>query len=352
MAKLSQPRKRRTTRAIEDLPNLFDSVEIDMTRRDIAGDVLERAARERHVSENADDQALEINTEALRRPDTIRFLSFGSGSSGNCSYIGTKHGGILIDAGVDNKKVEQDLKNNGIDMASIVGIILTHDHSDHVRYAYSLLRSNKHLRLFCTPRTLNGILRRHSISRRIKDYHKAIYKEIPFEAGGLSITAFDTSHDGTDNMGFFIERANQHFVIVTDTGYITERADHYLRRANYAVIESDYDSEMLRANPSYPEYLKARIAGPSGHMDNADTASYLANILSDTQNQTQLSHIFLCHLSELNNTPEIALNTIRSALEGIGLSVGDATDCAVGHSCDIRLAALPRFDASPLYVLR
>lgn len=352
MAKLTQPRKRRTTRPIEDLPNLFDSVEIDMTRPDIAGNVLERAERQRHVSESANDQALEINSEALKRPEAIRFLSFGSGSSGNCCYIGTSRGGILIDAGVDNKKVEKDLKDNGIDMATIAGIILTHDHSDHVRFAYSLLRANKHLRLFCTPRALNGLLRRHSISRRIKDYHKAIYKEIPFEAGGLTITAFETSHDGSDNMGFSIERDNHKFVIVTDTGYITERADFYLRRARYAVIETDYDLNMLHANPTYPEYLKARIAGPSGHMDNADTASYLANILSDTENPTPLRHIFLCHLSELNNTPEIAMRAVRKALEEIGLNVGDATGSPVAISSDIQLAVLPRFAPSPLYIFR
>lgn len=349
MAKLSQPRKRRTTRSIEGLPNLFDSVEIDMTRSDIAGDVLENTSR--HVSNHADDQALEINSESLRRPDALRFLSFGSGSSGNCSYIGTSRGGVLIDAGVDNKKVEKDLKDNGIDIKTIAGIVLTHDHSDHVRYAYALLRSNKHLRLFCTMRVLNGILRRHSISRRIKDYHKAIYKETPFEVAGLSITAFDTSHDGSDNMGFFIERGTHHFSIVTDTGYITERADHYLRRSNYAVIETDYDKDMLRANSKYPEYLKARIAGLSGHMDNADTASYLSNILSDTQNNRTLTHIFLCHLSELNNTPETALRVVREALERAGLTVGNPTDSVVARSADIRVAVLPRFTASPLYIL-
>ncbi|MDE6805550.1 MAG: MBL fold metallo-hydrolase, partial [Muribaculaceae bacterium] len=101
----------------------------------------------------------------------INYMSFGSGSSGNCSYVGTRHGGFLIDAGVKAEDVMMTLKANGVRMENVKGILLTHDHSDHVKYAYTLLRANKHMRLFCTNRVLNGVLRRHGISKRIKDYH-------------------------------------------------------------------------------------------------------------------------------------------------------------------------------------
>ena len=343
------PRKRRTTRQIEDLPNLFDSIEIDMTRRDIAGDVI--AEHSRHESEAAASQTVDIAPEALRRPEALRFISLGSGSSGNCAYIGTAKQGLLIDAGVDNKNVEKTLRDNGIDIATIAGILLTHDHSDHVRFAFSLLRTNRHMQLFCTPRTLNGLLRRHSISRRINDFHKPIYKEFPFEVAGFTVTAFETSHDGSDNVGFAIDRGDHHFVVTTDTGYITERADHYMRLANYLMLESNYDAGMLRRG-RYPEYLKARIMSQRGHMDNADSAAYVAGLLTAAGAGKVLTHIFLCHLSDDNNTPDTALTAMRTAIEGCGHTVGDASGSPTALACSVQLTALPRYDASPLYVFR
>lgn len=342
-------RKRRLTRQMEDLPGLFDSIEIDMTRGDIAGDVL--AAHSRPGTSSAPDNSLELDPATLHRPEELRFISFGSGSSGNCAYIGTARQGLLIDAGVDSKTVESRLRDNGIDISTIAGILLTHDHSDHVRYAYPLLRAHKHLQLFCTPRTINGLLRRHSVSRRIQDYHKPIYKEFPFPVAGFTVTAFETSHDGSDNMGFAIDRGTCHFVVATDTGHITERADHYIRLSTHLMLETNYDLEMLRKG-RYPEYLKARIEGPRGHMDNAESARYVASLVSEGGRKGALTHIFLCHLSDDNNRPEIALATVRNALRDAGLNVGDASGSVTARSADIQLTALPRYDASPLFVFR
>jgi phosphoribosyl 1,2-cyclic phosphodiesterase len=344
MAKIPTSRKRRANRPLEELPGLFDSLEIDMTRPDIAGKII--AQQENHISAAAANKSVELNPAQHKRPDTIRYISFGSGSSGNCAYIGNDKGGLLIDAGVDNKHVEDVLLHNAVDMSTISGILLTHDHNDHVRYAYALLRKNKHMLLFCTPRCLNGLLRRHNISRRIKDYHKPIYKEIPFETAGFTVTAFETSHDGTDNVGFAIDHADHHFVVATDMGTITERADHYMQLANYLMLESNYDLKMLM-NGRYPEHLKARIIAEHGHLDNVDAAEYVKRIVTPN-----LKHLFLCHLSNDNNTPEIAIDTMRRALESAGKIVGDASGSAEALAADIQLTALPRYESSPLFVLR
>lgn len=293
----------------------------------------------------ADDDNL-AHLATLPAIKTMKFISFGSGSSGNCSYLGSEHGGILIDAGVDPSYVVTTLRNNGIDMRDVGGIILTHDHGDHVRYAYSLLRANRHLRLYCTPKTLNGILRRHNISRRIKDYHQPIFKEFPFHLGPFSITPFEVSHDGTDNVGFFIEGSNQTMAIATDMGYVTPRADFYLRQANHMMIEANYDMKML-LNGTYPEYLKARIMGRSGHMDNVATARYLAEIYNPA-----LRSIFLCHLSHDNNNPEIALQTITSALTEAGVNVTPLTGAHLDDDSTVQLSALPRFEATAAIILR
>lgn len=276
----------------------------------------------------------------------INYMSFGSGSSGNCCYIGTKHGGFLIDAGVKADDVVIALKANGVKMENVRGILLTHDHADHVKYAYTLLRANKHMRLFCTNRVLNGLLRRHGISRRIKDYHVPIFKEIPFKIAETEITAFDVPHDGTDNMGFSINYDNRNFVIATDLGAVTERAYHYMSRANYLVIEANYDLQMLVYGP-YPEYLKSRIKTDHGHLDNNDTAAFLKEIWSP-----DLKYVFLCHLSKDNNTPAKALKAVREALESKGVKIGEGEETLSDRQADLQLKALPRFDHTRWYVFR
>ncbi len=289
---------------------------------------------------------------AQRRPAdnpatrVINYMSFGSGSSGNCCYVGTKHGGFLIDAGVRADEVQIALQANGVKMENVKGILLTHDHSDHVKYAYTILRANKHMRLFCTNRVLNGLLRRHGISKRIKDYHVPIFKEIPFKLAETEITAFDVPHDGTDNMGFSINYDNRNFVIATDLGAVTERAHHYMSRANYLVIEANYDLHMLTYGP-YPEYLKSRIRTDHGHLDNSDTAAFLKEIWSP-----DLKYVFLCHLSKDNNTPSKALKAVREALESRGVKIGDGEETILDRQADVQLKALPRFDPTRWYVFR
>ncbi len=300
----------------------------------------------------------ETDPEPIQLPDNIepltstrpvaalRFISFGSGSSGNCSYLGNDRFGILIDAGVDPTKVYDELERNSIDIRTIGGIILTHDHGDHVRYAYTIVRRNRHIRIYCTPATINGMLRRHNISRRIKDYHQPIFKEFPFHLSDFVITPFEVSHDGSDNVGFFISAGQHKFVVATDMGVVTERADFYIRQANHLMIEANYDLNML-LNGRYPEYLKARIMAAKGHMDNEATASYLKEIYTPS-----LRNVFLCHLSHDNNTPDIALAAIHRALRSLDIETGDGSGSIESRNAPIQISALPRFESTGVIVLR
>lgn len=295
---------------------------------------------------DSDDGGLKAMPEEIFvRPERMRFMSFGSGSSGNCAYIGTPDCGLLIDAGVNNNYVMEQLAANSIDVHTIQGILLTHDHSDHVRFAYAILRYNRHMRLYATPKAFNGLLRRHNMSRRIADYHSPIYKEFPFSIGPMTITAFETSHDGSDNAGFCIEGPGATFVVATDTGTITARADHYIRKAHYLMIESDYDANMLRTG-SYPAHLKARIASTSGHLDNADTGRYLAAVAP----AGLLRRVFLCHLSLHNNTPQIALSTVRGILEEAKVQVSYDAEPAPTDT-RLHVGVLPREKSSRLVLL-
>ncbi len=292
---------------------------------------------------------LKEHTEEQKRPISsgiFKFMSLGSGSSGNCSYIGNERGGILVDAGVKPDYVEDQLRASGISMAEVKGILLTHDHSDHIQYVYRLLRAHKHLVLFCTNRVLNGLLSRHNISKRIRDYHTAIYKEIPFKILDFEITAFEVPHDGSDNMGFSIVQGDRHFVLATDMGAVSARAYHYIQQAHFLVVEANYDLTMLR-NGRYPEYLKARIQTQYGHMDNTSTGALLSRVAGNG-----LKYVWLCHLSRDNNTPEKALSTVRATLEQSGFNVGTDAETLADLRADLILTCLPRFDATRLYVLR
>lgn len=276
----------------------------------------------------------------------LAFISFGSGSSGNCSYLGTQQSGVLIDAGVDPENVFNELRRNGIGREAVKGIILTHDHQDHVRYIYKIVRDyNKQARIYCTMRLMNGMLRRHNISRRVKDYQVPIWMETPFKLCGMEFTAFETSHDGSDNMGFSISAAGKTFVVATDMGTITARAEHYMQQAHYLMIESNYDRTMLDTG-RYPEFLKARVRGDKGHLDNVVAAQFVRTHYHDG-----LKWVFLCHLSNDNNTPALALSTMRKAIEECGLTVGDASNAPDQRTRDIQLYALPRYDASPFFIL-
>ncbi len=338
--------KKRRLAPLKDLPSLFDEVATTSTPKyDAINFSTGEATPSKQKGKNESHSSIKP-LKPLPKSSTLKFISFGSGSSGNCAYLGDDHTGILIDAGVDNNKVVKELALNGISMDRIKGICITHDHGDHIRFAYSIVRRYRHIGIYCTPKALNGIMRRHNISRRFKDYHRPFYKEIPFEIDNFKITAFDVSHDGTDNAGFFIENGNHKFAIATDLGCITPRVDYYMRQANYIMIESNYDKEML-VTGKYAEYLKARILADNGHLDNRVTARYISEIYS-----SRLSHVFLCHLSEDNNTPNIALATVTKPLIEKGYKIGDGNESAISNDADIQIMPLPRLESSILYILR
>ena len=289
------------------------------------------------------------------------FISFGSGSSGNCAYLGTPRGGILIDAGIKpppktkrkRKKSEDDVLNleeafaelerNGVPSEMVKGVLLTHAHQDHMRCLYPAV-SRCRCSVFCTMGVMSQMLQRCRISSRIQDFHVPIFKEIPFRLVDMEITALETSHD-VKSVGFCIEYEGERFVVATDMGTITERAAHYMSRANYLMIECNYDLDMLK-NGNYPAYLKARVTSDIGHLDNVIAAQFVADHYHEG-----LHYAFLCHLSQDNNTEEIALSTMRKTLEARGLTVGDGSNSASQNSRDVQICALPRYTASAWFVL-
>ncbi len=262
----------------------------------------------------------------------LRFMSLASGSSGNCYYLGTDEYGILIDAGIGIRTIKKALKDNGISFEKIIALCVTHDHADHIKSA-GIVGERYGIPIYTTEAILQGMNRNYCMVEKVYSAHRNIVKEVPFRIRDFEITAFEVPHDGTDNVGYFIRFGRHKFAFATDLGHITDIAAHYLKQANFMVIEANYDEEML-INGTYPPYLKKRILAGSGHMDNAATGEFLArNFTSD------LKYIFLCHLSRDNNHPELAYKTIEYRLYQEGIRVGK----------DVELVALTRNHPSEYY---
>ena len=151
----------------------------------------------------------------------------------------------------------------------------------------------------------------------------------------FKIESFEVPHDGTDNAGYFIEIGGKTFAFLTDLGEITSTAAQYIRKANYLILEANYDKEMLQTGP-YPFHLKERIAGPNGHMSNHEMADYLSHHFPQ-----HLKHLWLCHLSKDNNHPELARKTVENALAAVQDRLNEA----------FTLEVLKRKVPSPLYHL-
>ena len=241
----------------------------------------------------------------------LNFCSLSSGSSGNCYYLGNESYGILIDAGISAGAIRKFLKNMGISMHTIMGLLVTHNHSDHIRGLELLTRKNN-LPVFTTREVWKSIIaNKNKISANSL---REIYLQQKFHLAGFDIEVFPVAHDAPETIGFHIVAGDKKITIVTDLGHICETAAPYIRAANLLVIESNYDEQMLE-NGIYPHFLKARIRSDHGHLGNHQTSAFLADIAGEN-----LHHICLAHLSNKNNTPEIALQTLRQTFAERGIS--------------------------------
>jgi len=241
----------------------------------------------------------------------LNFCSLSSGSSGNCYYLGNEFHGILIDAGISATSIRKFLKDIGISMQSIMGVLITHNHIDHIRGLEVLTRKNS-LPAFTTLTIWESILSpKKKISR---DCIREIGLQQKFHLAGFDIEAFPVYHDAPETIGFHICVGDKKITIATDLGHICQTAAPYLKKANLLVIESNYDEQMLE-NGKYPYYLKARIKSDNGHLGNHQTSVFLADIIND-----DLRNICLAHLSKNNNTPEKALQTLLQTFSERGIN--------------------------------
>ena len=265
----------------------------------------------------------------------LRFISFGSGSSGNSYYLYTETDSILIDVGVGIRALKKHFHNYGLRFEDVHHIFITHDHADHVKSVGSL-STDYHLPVYATRKIHVGIERNYCVRKKIAPNHvHVIEKGVPLNVGEFKVTPFGVPHDSTDNVGYFVECEGVTFCLITDVGHITEEMHDFIGRSNYLVIEANHSEEMLLQG-HYPQYLKDRILGPNGHLSNVACGQALADYASPG-----LRHVWLCHLSEENNHPELARKTVEQILRSKGIVVGK----------DFELEVLRRKTPSEIYKL-
>ena len=246
----------------------------------------------------------------------LKFISLGSGSSGNCYYLQTDNDAMLIDAGVGIRSVKNHLHKCGLSLSNVKRILVTHDHADHIK-AVGVISSEFNIPVYATQEVHAGIGRNYCVPKKIpSDNCRLIEKDKSQVMGEFVVTPFAVRHDSSGNVGFSIEADGVVFCLMTDVGHVTEQMQHYIGEANYLVIEANYDTEMLHGG-TYPAHLKSRIDGPTGHLSNKDCGEALANYAT-----ANLKHVWLCHLSEENNHPVLALKTIEQTLRSYGLVMG------------------------------
>ena len=253
---------------------------------------------------------------AWKSKKMLKFISFGSGSCGNCYYLSNDEDALLIDAGVGIRRLKKYVREYGVRTSIIRGLLITHDHADHIKAA-GYVSSEYNLRVFTTEKIHEGMRHNYNAIRKV-DYERVVgvSKDECFELGSLRITPFDIPHDSTENVGYCIESHGEVFTIMTDVGSPTENVRKYILRSNYVVLEANYDAEMLQNGP-YPVYLKHRISSGTGHLCNSQAAEVLAECFHDG-----LRNVWLCHLSEENNHPELARKTVEYKLRQYGIIAG------------------------------
>jgi len=228
----------------------------------------------------------------------MEISALASGSSGNCFYIGNEKEAILIDAGISAKQIINRLLQIGGNPEKIKAIFITHEHIDHVRGSDVIARKLR-IPVFATKAT-----EQKSFLCSNKSLINLIEKNATLKIGSLKIEAFSKSHSAADPVSFNIYE-NKKVSVITDAGHVCRNIEKHVSNCNFLFIESNHDEKMLENGP-YPIYLKKWISSNAGHLSNSQAASCIKKYASP-----KLKKIILSHLSDTNNTPEIALATIK-----------------------------------------
>ncbi len=249
------------------------------------------------------------------------FCSIASGSSGNCIYIGSDESSVLVDAGVSCRRITEGLKGIGRSLTDLTGILITHEHSDHIQ-GLGVLSRKAHIPIYGTAATLRQIRRYAPLGVVDPELFRVIRPDDPFMLGDLKINAFHISHDAADPVAYRVENGGKTAAVATDMGCYDDYTVDHLKNLDVALVESNHDVNMLEVGP-YPYPLKRRILSEKGHLSNESAGHLLSEILSPRMNT-----VYLGHLSKNNNYGALAYATVTTEIDA-------------DESCEVKSRDLP-----------
>ncbi len=257
----------------------------------------------------------------------LSYCTLGSGSRGNSLAVWDSEDLFLIDAGFSGKELKKRLGEVGLSPEDIKAIIITHEHSDHVK-GVGVMSRRYGIPIYATPIVLQGkVLKKEKLKAQVE-----IQPEKGFKLGRFEIKGFEVPHDAPQTLGYRIQSNGRCITHATDIGRVTPDIQNMLEGCDGLVLESNHDIEMLNNGP-YPAFLKRRILSDKGHLPNVESGEVLVKVIGpDTQ------HVTLAHLSEENNTPEVALETVKTILSSNkvnGVKVIPASQDEVGEVVEL-----------------
>ena len=262
----------------------------------------------------------------------MRFETFASGSSGNCVYTGSETTHILLDTGISRKRTIEALGEIGLCLQDIDGIFITHEHSDHIQGLPMILKQSR-MPVYATKGTIRAMMSMKQFEDADPERFIEVTADEKLSVGDLTVTPMTISHDAEEPVGYRVTYGSKKVCICTDLGCYTEYTAECLKDSDVLLLEANHDVNMLQAGP-YPYPLKQRILGERGHLSNAASGRLLSSVLNE-----HMKGIFLGHLSQENNLPELAFETVR--LELIENRAGYAPE-------ELPLRVAPRKKPGPL----
>ncbi|ROR29357.1 phosphoribosyl 1,2-cyclic phosphodiesterase [Mobilisporobacter senegalensis] len=238
----------------------------------------------------------------------MKLCSIASGSSGNCIYVGNNNTNLLVDVGISGKRIESGLISIDIDPKTIDGILITHEHSDHIS-GLGVMARRYGIPIYATVETISAILRIKSIGKISEELFRYIEPDVTFEINDMAVNPFSISHDASNPVCYTFTSNGQKIGVATDLGKYDDYIVSNLKGSEVLLLEANHDVNMLQVG-AYPYHLKRRILGDRGHLSNDNSGRLISELLHD-----KLKHIFLGHLSKENNYPELAYETVKIELE-------------------------------------
>ena len=248
----------------------------------------------------------------------MKLTSIASGSSGNCIFVGSEQGNLLVDAGISAKRIEQGLKELQVSPADLNGILITHEHIDHIAGLGVLMRRYK-LPVFATVGTIDSMRMSGKLGEVDKSLFYAVTADQPFVLNGIVVDPSTIWHDAKEPVCYSFYQNGKKAVVATDLGNFDEYLVEKLQGSDILFVEANHDVHMLEVG-RYPYPLKQRILGRNGHLSNERCGQLISKLMSD-----KLKHIYLGHLSKDNNYPELAYESVKLelSLHGIDLTKND-----------------------------